>query len=852
VRLPHPFAGPLAGPVLAAAILTLSVAPALLAPAAEPRAAPAFERDIQPLLQARCLECHGEQKQAGLDLRFVSLMRKGGASGPGLAPGSAARSRIYQRVANGSMPPDPAKRLTPAELARLRDWINAGARSAAGAKADPAAHWAFQVPRLPPVPRVRNAAWVRTPIDAFVLARLEAAKVAPPPAADRRTLLRRAYLDLLGMPPTPAEQDAFLQDAAPDAWERVVDGLLARPEYGERWGRRWLDVARYAETNGYERDGGKPSAWRYRDWVINSLNADKPFDRFLTEQLAGDEVDGTNAESQIAATFLRLGTWDDEPAEPLVDRCEQMDDVLGTAATAFLGVTLRCARCHDHKFEPFSQRDYYAFAALFEPLKRPQDGRTDLDRLVGTPDELADYERRRTVWEREVVQAESALEALAGPLRTRARDMGRLMLPAEAFAAFGIAPAARSQAQRDLVARHAAAADAGVDAVAAPEEAAAVRSLRQALSEARSRRPIEPPRAYVWYEDSATAPPTRLLHRGDPAHPREEVRPGFPAVLARNPPPPPAPRSHSTGRRLWLARWLTAPDNPLTARVAVNRVWQGHFGEGLVPTENDFGLMGQPPLDQPLLDWLAVQFRSPQGTTGEGMGWSLKRLHRLILRSSTYRAASAWEGRAGREVFGARWRTRRLEAEAVRDSILAVSGQLNPARGGPSVYPAIPRAVLEGQSRPGEGWGQSPEREAARRSVYIYVKRALAVPELEVLDAPDTTASCEQRPVSTIAPQALTFLNGDFIQAQSRHFAARLRREAGAGPEARVRRAFLLAMCRPPSEAELQACVGFLKNQEQQIRADESAAGRPAEDAPDRALAAFCLVLLNSNEFVYW
>jgi Protein of unknown function (DUF1553)/Protein of unknown function (DUF1549) len=596
----------------------------------------------------------------------------------------------------------------------------------------PGEHWAFRTLRRPEIPAVRDRAWVRTPIDAFILARLEKAGIKPSPPADRRTLLRRIYLDLIGLPPTLEEQRAFLADESPDAFAKVVDHLLASPQYGERWGRYWLDVARYAETNGYERDGAKPNAWRFRDYVIKSFNDDKPYDRFVTEQIAGDEVEGSNAETQLAPTFLRLGTWDDEPADPMVDRYEQLDDVLGTTATAFLGVTLRCARCHDHKFEPFSQADYYKMLAVFEPLKRPQNDRKDLDLPVGSPQELAAFR----------------LNPKAGP------------------------------------------------------------------------------RGYIWKEDGPKAPVTHILRRGDPKRPREEVGPGLPSVLMRRQPDPPKPTEKTTGRRLWLARWLTSADNPLTARVMVNRVWQWHFGRGLVPTANDFGTAGEPPTHPELLDWLAAQFVAD--------GWRLKALHRMIILSSVYQTSAAAPEEAVRadpkDVLLSHWRQRRLEAEAVRDSMLAASGRLNPEQGGPSMYPTLARAVLEGQSRPGEGWGKSDERQQARRSVYIYVKRVLAVPELDLLDAPDTTSSCEARPISTTAPQALTFLNGAFANEQARHFAGRLRREAGDDPAAQVRRAFELALCRSPRDEEVTASTAFLKRQ---------------------SLEAFCLVVLNLNEFVY-
>jgi hypothetical protein len=731
--------------------------------------------------------------------------------------------------------------------------------AAGRAAAEPARsqHWAFQPVRRPAVPAVGRTAWVRAPLDAFVLARLEEKGIEPAPPADRRTLLRRVYLDLVGLPPTPAEQQAFLADDSPTALARVVDDLLSRPQYGERWARHWLDVARFAETNGYERDGAKPHSWRYRDYVIDAFNRDKPYDRFVMEQIAGDELPDTSAETQIATTFLRLGTWDDEPAEPTRDRYDQLDDVLGTTATAFLGVTLRCARCHDHKFEPFPQVDYYRMLAVFEPLKRPQLGRMDLDRAVGNPAELAREREQTKKADAEADALKEQIDALKTTLRDRllAGTDKKTSLPPEAVAAFQAEAGSRTSVQKELVKRFAGKLEEEVRSSATAEEKGRLEELERRLAAVNAGRPKDRPRAYIWYEDSAKAPPTYVLQRGDPARHKQEVTPGLPAVLVGQQPEPPQPLARSTGRRLWLARWLTRPDNPLTARVIVNRVWQAHFGRGLVRTANDFGVMGEPPTHPELLDWLAAEFMAK--------GWSIKELHRSIILSSTYQMSSSTEDRqAGRglpeaarlDPSGAmlsRWRQRRLEAEAVRDSILAVSGRLNPQTGGPGMYPDLPRAVLEGQSRPGEGWGKSDERQQARRSIYIYVKRALAVPELEVLDSPDTTSSCEQRIVSTIAPQALTFLNGEFANRQARHFAARLRREAGADAAAQVRLAFELALCRPPRPEEGELALAFLATQQKQIEADPRKAGKPEPEAARKALEALCLVILNMNEFVY-
>ncbi|HJT76301.1 MAG TPA: DUF1549 and DUF1553 domain-containing protein, partial [Gemmataceae bacterium] len=653
----------------------------------------------------------------------------------------------------------------------------------------------------PSLPSVRDRAWVRTPVDAFILARLEQKGLRPAPPADRRTLLRRVYLDLIGLPPTPAEQRAFLADPSPNAFARVVDDLLARPQYGERWGRHWLDVARYADTNGYERDGAKPSAWRYRDYVIDAFNRDKPYDRFITEQLAGDELPDASAETEIATTFLRLGTWDNEPAEPKMDRYDQLDDVLGTTAAAFLGITLRCARCHDHKFDPFKQTDYYRVLAVFEPLRRPQHGRADLDRPVGTAAQLAAYREGTARADAEVASLRRQLKSLQTAIRNHLAQGVRDQVAAlQKAAAPGGGKGTGKAAETPAAKKAREQLEAALRSAATPTERQRWDRLEQQLAAADAARPPEPPHAYIWYEDGPKAPVTHVLHRGDPERPRKAVEPGVPAVLTREQPPPPRPLAHSTGRRLWLARWMTRTDNPLTARVMVNRVWQHHFGRGLVATPNDFGRMGDPPTHPELLDWLASEFMA--------RGWSVKELHRLILLSSTYQMASAAPpGVAHSDPHDnllERWPARRLEAEAVRDSVLAVSGGLDLQMGGPGVYPPLPRAVLEGQSRPGDGWGKSDEHQAARRSVYIFVKRSLAVPELEVLDGPDTTSSCEARPVSTIAPQALTFLNGAFINEQAHRFAGRLRREAGADARTQVERAFGLALCRPPRPEELR------------------------------------------------
>ncbi len=799
-------------------------------------AKPRFDKDVYPLLARHCLSCHGAAvKMGNLDLRTLPSMLEGGSKGPAVAPGKSSASLLIARITEGSMPPGQQK-MAASELAVLREWIDSGAEASPIAQ-DPASHWSFQSPRRPPIPRVQGTA--RTAVDNFLLAALEARGFTPAAPAGRETLLRRAYINLLGLPPSPAEQAAFLGDNSPDAWRKLVESLLARPQYGERWARHWLDTVRYGESNGYERDGTKPHAWRYRDYVIRAFNQDKPFDRFVTEQLAGDELPDTNAETQIATTFLRLGTWDDEPAEPAQDRYDQLDDILAASSTAFLGLTLRCARCHDHKFEPFSQKDYYRVLSVFTPLKRPQDDRKDLDRLVGTASELASYAREKEKADGLVKDVERKIETQRKDLLKRLfahkaeRTQATLSFldHAEVVLAFATEEKRRNKEQKQVVEKFNAQLDTALRAEATAVENGQLDEWKRDIAAIDAARSPEPPRAYVWYEEGPDAPRARLLERGDPSRPGEEVAPGVPTVIAGDAAAPPAATARSSGRRLWFAQWLTRRDNPLLARVIVNRLWQWHFGEGLVATENDFGVAGARPTHPELLDYLATELIDS--------GWSVKHIQRLILNSAAFQRTSEWNAKAGAADAGNsllwRWKPRRIDAEAVRDSMLAAAGHLNSQMSGASIFPELPRAVLEGQSRPGDGWGKSAADQASRRSVYIFVKRSLAVPELEALDSPDTASSCEQRTVSTTGPQALTFLNGDFTHRQARGLAARVVQEA-AGWEARIARAYQIALQRAPEAEERKAASAFLDGY---------------GGAQQSAFEAFCLVLLNSNEFFY-
>jgi Protein of unknown function (DUF1553)/Protein of unknown function (DUF1549) len=642
-------------------------------------------------------------------------------------------------------------------------------------------HWSFQPVRRPAIPSVKDPAWVRNPIDAFVLAKLEAKGWKPSPAAEPGALLRRIHLDLTGLPPTLAEQDAFRADPSPAVLDRVVDNLLQRPAHGERWARHWLDVARYADTNGYERDGNKPSVWRYRDYVIRAFNDDKPFDRFLLEQIAGDELPDSSPDTILATGFHRLGPWDDEPADPKADHYDQLDDMVATTAQVFLGLTLQCARCHNHKFEPLTMLDYYRMVAVFHGLKRPGNGRSELDLPALPP-------ARRSAEARVERQIRGLLAGRCGTLL----------------------------------------ASAGMPFIALGPSAAGEYQIQKARSD-------PAPRGYFLHETSPFPPATPLLVRGAATRPGPEVAPGMPAVLVEKQPAFLPPSEHTSRRRLTLARWMASPDHPLTARVIVNRVWGWHFGAGLVRTPSDFGVMGQPPTHPELLDYLADRFVRE--------GWSIKKLHRLILTSNTYRMSkrSRPECMVKDPENRLLWRApyRRLEVEAVRDSMLAISGQLNPQLYGPSMFPSIPREAVEGHSDPNTVWMASSERDQARRTIYVHVKRSLLVPLLETLDFCDTARTAAQRSVTTVAPQALTLFNGAFVNQQSRHLADRLFKEVGPDSSAQIERIYRLALCRPPTERERMALLGFLQARERDgMKATEAA-------------VQMCRVVLNLNEFVY-
>jgi hypothetical protein len=691
-------------------------------------------------------------------------------------------------------------------------------------RADPPAdHWAWKKPVRPPVPEHRNPnSAIRNPIDSFIRARLEKAELSPAPPASREQLIRRATSDLIGLPPTPEEVEAFVKDTAPNAWEKVVDRLLASPHYGERWGRHWLDVARYADTNGYEFDEPRPDSWRYRDWVIRSLNTDKPYDRFVVEQLAGDEAFPDDPDARIATGFNLLGPDMTDSADQAQRRLNTLNDMTDTAGLAFLGLTVTCARCHDHKFEPIPQTDYFRLQAFFTPAAF----RRDLP--VGTAAETAARETAEREYQALTKPLRDEIAAIDGPHRARLFEAKVSRLSAEAQAAHRTPPEKRNGGQQELVAeteRKVVVTDAEVAKAMSAEERAKLDELQKRLKVFDGKKPPPAPIAMGLTDRPGPPPRTFLLERGELSSRGDEVQPGFPSIVSPGGKPVPAtvaPLAHSTGRRLALARWVASPDNPLTARVVVNRLWQHHFGRGLVATPSDFGTRGDPPTHPELLDWLACELVSG--------GWTLKRMHRLMLMSDTYQQSTRVGPEAAKKDPDNRLLSRmnrlRLEGEAVRDALLAVSGRLNPKAGGPGVVlPETSKAA--GGSRAVSVTADAKEH--ARRSVYLFSRRNLRHPFLEAFDLPDSNLSCPRRERSTTAPQSLALLNAAEAMTAANALAERLTREAASDTE-RIDRAYRLSLGRPPSPTERERAAAFLT---------------------ESPLSELCRALFNLNEFVY-
>jgi len=745
-------------------------------------------------------------------------------------------------------------------------------------------HWAFQKVTRPAVPPIQNSKFkIQNPIDAFVAAELEAKGITPA-AADRITLLRRASFDLIGLPPTPEEVDGFLADNSPEAFSKVIDRLLTSPRYGERWGRHWLDLARYAESEGFKADETRPNAWRYRDYVIRSLNDDKPYDRFVQEQIAGDELWPGNNDALIATAFNRHYADESNARNLMQRRQEILNDITDTVGGVFLGMTYACARCHDHKFEPILQTDYYRLQAFFANTAAKDDVV-----LVPTAEQLR-FQEKLAVWEEKTKGIREQMETLEAPKRRAIERDYFEKYPPEIQAAWNKPEGERTPFERMMVWKARQYLDPRSNDYIADQEAVMAKlkgaesnrwhELKAQLDAFAELHPGALPVASTMIDIGREAPRTFLLSKGAYEKPKDEVAPGLMQILHVKPSNSmPVAAGETTGRRAVLAAMLTAPENPLTARVMVNRVWHYHFGRGLVGTPSDLGLKGDRPTHPALLDWLAAEFMNPVeglehssvetgadstiqrfNASTKARPWSLKHLHRLIMTSATYQQSSAHRETAARvdpqNKLLWKFPRQRLQGEVIRDSALAVAGLLNLKMGGPSVFPELP----VGMTPPRGGWKVSADEEQNRRSVYVFVRRNTRYPMFDSFDMPDPHESCSRRNVTTSPIQALTLLNSHLTLQWAQSFAGRVIEIAGNDTGRQIDAAYRLAYGRLPDDAERPMAKDFFKGHRRILaerdRAGEKLALPPllSEDA-DRAQAAtlvdFCHMLINANEFVY-
>jgi hypothetical protein len=836
-----------------------------------------FSADIRPIFAGSCWNCHGGAIQLSkLDLRTRDSALKGGERGAAIVPGKAEDSRLYRVVAGLEKPSMPLDgKLTADQISIIKEWINQGApwdtTPVAGQSQSPQLtsledmpippearnYWAFQKPVRSPVPVVSQD--LANPIDFFLEKTRRDKGLKPAPRADRITLLRRAYMDLIGLPPTPAETAEYLADNGPDAWGRLIDKLLASPHYGERWGRHWLDVARYADSNGFEHDYDRPNAWRYRDYVVRAFNKDTPYNTFLAEQIAGDELDRVTDDSMIATGFLRsyAKVGYREKDNPLF-RYEYLDDMIGTIGRGVLGLTVNCARCHNHKFDPISQKDYYQMqASLF--------GYVETDYPLASKEQAEAYERKTAEIDAKIAPLRQRIRQIEEPYRGKLAQEKYRKYPAGVQRAIAIPEEKRTPGEALLagqVIRTTSVSSDEIDRAMSAGDLAQKQSLNEQIRAVQSDRPKPLPMAaivtdgdYRFTPDGPgdepapgkgvksaaiegsflfkgpgryQPPPSYFLIRGDPESRGSLMKPGFVGVIdsANLPAEDPPANGRTSGRRRALAKWLGSPENPLTARVIVNRIWSHHFGHGIVATLDNFGKMGEQPTHPELLDWLSVEFMS--------RGWSIKPMHRLMMTSEAYQMASQYQdaGDAAQDPDNRylwRFPIQRLDAEIVRDAMMAASGALDLTLGGPPVFPHIPGEILRSMS---EGiWKREEDGPRVwRRSIYVYRKRGLPFPMFEVFDLPDQNTSCGRRNVSTVPTQALTLLNDDFVLRQSKLFADRVE-EASRGDSAKqVDLAYRIALSRPPRADEARLGVEFLQK---------------------RSLADFTHVLLNLNEFLY-
>jgi len=977
--------------VFSCLLASLSLLGLLRAETATPEQLAFFNDEVLPILEEQCFRCHGAEDHVKGEFRITSRegLLHGGELGAGIDLQYPAKSILLQMISykdeNHEMPPK--SKLKDAEIATLTKWVESGALY------DPAKeihgelvehgkfvteedfeYWAYKPVSRPEVP---SQAAGQHPVDAFLGKRMAEQKVPANDRADRQTLIRRAYYDLIGLPPSPEAVEAFIADSRSDeiVWQELIEDLLDRPQYGEKWARHWLDLVRYAETNGFERDNPKPHIWRYRDYVIQAFNEDKPYDEFIIEQLAGDEIENPTAASLAATGYHRLMQWDDEPADGKQHVYDVLADNVATTSELFLASTLGCARCHDHKADPFSQADFYSFMAFFHgitPYKTegtlthwaPEADREKFElerqrRLRDTSAELAAVETELEEW----LKANDQLKTGAGPRITTFIDDARGNSPTWEFTTskptpdwhtvgfrnkawtkgkggFGnpdtpgsivnsewktsdiwmrtsfplkVLPESLAleihhdedvevylngnliheakghlkdytvidlgkdalyalQTGKNVVAVHCHQSKGGqyID-LALRTSAKKAGNLNQALKVGgrqlvadikestgkdlvQIRKDLQDKLIQIRKdtigmpintvtEYSREPEPMHIHVRGSAHAPGDVVGPAFPGVLEASFEPAPAtiPDSYkaqgTSGRRLALAKWIASKDNPLTARVMVNRLWQHHFGRGIVPSTSDFGTLGEDPTHPVLLDWLAAEFMKQD--------WSIKQMHRLLMTSEAYQRSSAPSEVAlnidPTNLLFWRYNMRRLTAEEIRDSVLAISGNLNLKMGGPEVYPPLPEAVMATSSRPGKGWPTTKGDDAFRRSIYVHVKRSLRVPVLVDHDQADTDNACAVRFTTTVPSQALGMLNGEFSNKQAKHFAERIQQEGGDSRESQVRYGLREALQQEPTDAQIAECLHLLNRLETEAGVTQEA----------ELLERFALMTLNLNEFIY-
>ena len=840
-----------------------------------------FQREIEPLLRERCHFCHGpEQQMGGLRLDSRQSALAGGYSGSVIVPGKSAESRLIHLVAGVKneedlVMPMVGERLTPEEVGLLRAWIDQGvawseavASSAGVAQTgEPQVertHWAFVSPRKAPIPSVKNSAWVRNPIDAFVLARLEAEGVEPSPEADPATLIRRLTLDLLGLPPTPQEVDKFLADTRPDAYGHLVDRLLASSHYGEKWARQWLDLAHYGDTDGYEHDGVRPHAWRWRHWVIETLNRNMPFDQFTIEQVAGDLIPSASTKQRVATGFFRNTLTNREGGMPLEQRRnEQLIDRASTVGTAWLGLTVGCAQCHDHKYDPITQKDYYQLYAFFNTAQ-------EVNIEAPLPGEWGPYLLLKSEYDkkRQQLLAEYNVSELYADwekkLLVAADNLNNAELEWKfAWELIGWDPDHGSDGAQDLVRiprsqRSQKVQDLLVDhmikwymTLVSEKRFKEIKfkELRKKLGELKKEYPLLSEAQTL--RENPNPPKTHILMRGNWQSPGVEVQPNTPAFL------PPLRSENGEPARLSLAKWLVSRENPVTARVTVNRMWQEFFGRALVATSEDFGTRGESPSHPKLLDWLAVEFMDK--------GWNLKAMHKLMVTSAAYRQSSKiredLQERDPDNQLLARQARFRLPAELVRDVALAASGLLSPRIGGKSVRPPLPPGVVElgfGDEVQGVRWKESEGTDRYRRGLYIFFQRTVPYPQLVTFDAPDSLGSCSRRDRSTTPLQALNLLNDPVFFEAAQGLAARVLREKPGSVGDRIDYAFRLCLARTPRPHEKDYLIQYYQRQKEILERDPQSVETlfPAKGVkgvdPAEAAAWVSLgsVLLNLTEFV--